>query len=74
MQEEIRHTPGLVRYGVLILDVRCDEYACEHNDGASTHYKGLLYKVETSQVGVFLAYANCSKEQSLWTWVEGDLF
>jgi hypothetical protein len=27
-----------------------------------------------SQVGVFLAYANLTVPQSMWTWVEGDLF
>ena len=40
--DAIRHTPGLESGGVLILDESANEYACEHNAGASKQYNGLL--------------------------------
>lgn len=73
VQEEIRDTPGLDRYGALILDESATEKAGERSAGTGKQYNGRLGKVETSQVGVFLAYANLKVKQSLWTWVDGEL-
>jgi SRSO17 transposase len=43
--------------------------------GAGRQHNGRLGKVEMSQVGTFLAYANLTDpKRPLWTWVEGELF
>jgi SRSO17 transposase len=70
---EIQATAALSRGGVLILDESAEEKAGEHSAGAQKQHNGRLGKVEMSQVGVFLAYANL-KEFPVWTWVAGDLF
>jgi SRSO17 transposase len=70
VQEEIAATPGLGQGGVLILDESADAKAGEKSAGAGRQYNGRLGKVDMSQVGTFLAYAN----GSVWTWVDGELY
>lgn len=70
---EIMATPALRTGGVLILDESAAEKAGEHSAGAQKQHNGRLGKVELSQVGVFLAYANL-RQTPVWTWVSGDLF
>lgn len=70
VQQEIAATPSLSQGGVLILDESADEKAGAKSAGAGRQYNGRLGKVEMSQVGTFLAYAN----GPVWTWVEGELF
>jgi len=73
IQQEIRETKGLSKGGALLLDESADEKAGNRSAGAGRQYNGRLGKVDMSQVGVFLAYANI-KSYPLWTWVDGDLF
>jgi SRSO17 transposase len=74
VREEIKATPGLERGGVLLLDESADQ-ACEKKAGAGRQYNGRLGKVDMSQVGVFLAYANLTHlDRPVWTWVDGELF
>src|SRR3990172_12388704 len=73
IQQEIRETKGLSKGGALLLDESADEKAGNRSAGAGRQYNGRLGKVDMSQVGVFLAYANI-KPYPLWTWVDGDLF
>ena len=70
VQEEIAATPGLGQGGVLILDESADAKAGEKSAGSGRQYNGRLGKVDMSQVGTFLAYAN----GSVWTWVDGELY
>ncbi len=74
VQDEIKQTPGLQAGGALLLDESADEKAGGASAGAGRQYNGRLGKVEMSQVGVFLAYANLRVEQGLWSWVDGELF
>jgi len=74
VREEIKATPGLERGGVLLLDESADE-AGEKKAGAGRQHNGRLGKVEMSQVGVLLAYANLTHpDRPVWTWVDGELF
>ena len=73
IQQDIKATPGLESGGVLLLDESGDEKAGVHSAGSSKQYNGRLGKIEISQMGVFLAYANL-KTTPVWSWVEGDLF
>ena len=59
---------------MLLLDESADEKAGGASAGAGRQYNGRLGKVEMSQVGVFLAYANLHVEPGLWSWVDGELF
>nr|QNT35781.1 hypothetical protein MCFLDGBP_00030 [uncultured Methanosarcinales archaeon] len=70
VQEEIAATPGLGPGGVLILDESANKKAGDKSAGSGRQYNGRLGKVDMSQVGTFLAYAN----GSVWTWVEGELY
>lgn len=70
---EIGSTVDLSSGGVLILDESADDKAGDHSAGTQKQYNGRLGKVEVSQVGVFLAYANL-EQPPVWTWVSGDLF
>ncbi|MDM8559958.1 hypothetical protein [Candidatus Parabeggiatoa sp. HSG14] len=54
--------------GALLLDVRCNKKSGDIVPEPDVNI------VDMSQVGVFLAYANLTVPQSIWTWVEGDLF
>ena len=58
----------------MLLDESADEKAGDKSAGAGRQYNGRFGKVDMSQVEVFLAYANLIVPQSVWTWVEGDLF
>jgi len=74
VREEIKSTPGLQRGGVLLLDESADQ-AGERKAGAGRQHNGRLGKVDMSQVGVFLAYANLTHpDRPVWTWVDGELF
>ncbi len=70
VQEEIAAKPSLQKGGMLLLDESADEKAGDNSAGAARQHNGRLGKVDMSQVGVFLAYAN----GSVWTWIDGELF
>ena len=70
VQTELAMTPALGAGGVLILDESADEKAGAKSAGAARQYNGRLGKIEMSQVGTFLAFA----QGSVWTWVDGELF
>jgi len=71
---EIKATPGVVRGSVLILDESANQSGGKMA-GAGRQYNGRLGKVEMSQVGVFLGYANLTNvNRLLWTWVDGELY
>lgn len=70
IREEIIATEQFATGGVLILDESADEKSSEKTAGAARQHNGRLGKVEMSQVGTFLAYAN----DGLWTWIDGELF
>jgi len=70
VQVEIAATLGLEQGSVLILDESADAKAGEKSAGSGRQYNGRLGKVDMSQVGTFLAYAN----GSVWTWVDGELY
>jgi SRSO17 transposase len=75
VQEEIKATPGLQHGGVLLLDESADKKAGDKSAGAGRQHNGRLGKVDMSQVGTLLAYANLSDpNRPLWTWVEGELY
>jgi len=76
VQREIIAKAGLEHGGVLILDESADEKAGEQSAGAARQYNGRIGKVDVSQVGVLLAYANISPgvPSPTWTWVDGELF
>ena len=75
VQEEIKATPGLEQGSVLLLDESADEKAGDQSAGAGRQHNGRLGKVDMSQVGVFLAYANLTHvNRPMWTWVDGELF
>ena len=76
VQQEVIAKPGLEHGGVLILDESADEKAGEQSAGVGRQYNGRIGKVDLSQVGTFLAYANVSREVSAptWLWVDGELF
>lgn len=70
VREEIAQTAAWASGGVLILDESAEEKASGQTVGASRQHNGRLGKVEMSQVGTFLAYAN----DGIWTWIDGELF
>lgn len=70
VQEEIAATPGLAEGGLLILDESAHQKSSGKSAGAAKQRNGRLGKVEMSQVGTFLAYAN----GPVWTWVTGELY
>lgn len=70
IRSEIAALPRCQTRSVLSLDESADEKAAARTAGAGRQYNGRLGKIEMSQVGVFLAYAN----DGWWTWVDGELF
>lgn len=70
IREEVRRTSQFASGGALILDESADKKVSEKTAGAGRQHNGRLGKVEMSQVGTFLAYAN----QGIWTWIDGELF
>lgn len=70
VRQEISQTPAFATGSVLILDESADEKASDKTVGSSRQHNGRLGKVEMSQVGTFLAYAN----SGVWMWVDGELF
>jgi len=75
VQQEIKRTPDLKRGGVVILDESADQKAGDKSAGAGRQRNGRLGKVDMSQVGTLLAYANLtSPERPVWAWVDGELY
>jgi len=71
---EIKATPGVERGSVLILDESANQSGGKMA-GAGRQYNGRLGKVEMSQVGTFLGYANLTDvNRPLWAWVDGELY
>ena len=71
---EIKATPSLEQGSVLILDESADQSGGKMA-GAGRQYNGRLGKVEMSQVGTFLGYANLTDvNRPLCTWVDGELY
>lgn len=70
IREEIREIPEFATGGALILDESADKKVSEKTAGAGRQHNGRLGKIEMSQVGTFLAYAN----DGIWTWIDGELF
>jgi SRSO17 transposase len=56
--------------GILILDESGDQKYGNAAAGVAHQYNGRHQRVERSQVGVFLAYA----QGNTWSWVDGELF
>jgi SRSO17 transposase len=75
VREEIKATPGLEQGSVLLLDESAVKKAGDGMVGAGRQWNGRLGKVDMSQVGTFLAYANVTEaKRPLWTWVDGRLY
>jgi SRSO17 transposase len=75
VQQEIKATPGLEQGGVLLLDESADKKAGDKSAGAGRQRNGRLGKVDMSQVGTLLAYANLTyPDRPVWTWVDGELY
>jgi len=75
VRQEIKATPGLEQGSVLILDESANQKAGNKSAGARRQHNGRLGKVEMSQVGTLLGYANLrDNTRPLWTWVDGELF
>jgi len=75
VQQEIKTTPELKRGGVVILDESADEKAGNKSAGAGRQHNGRLGKVDMSQVGTLLAYANLTySDRPVWAWVDGELY
>jgi SRSO17 transposase len=75
VQHEIKNTPDLNRGGVVILDESADQKAGDQSAGAGRQRNGRLGKVDMSQVGTLLAYANLtSPERLVWAWVDAELY
>ena len=75
VQQEIKDTPGLEQGGVLLLDESADEKAGDKSAGAGRQHNGRLGKVDMSQVGTLLAYANLTyPDRPVWAWVDGELY
>lgn len=69
MQEAIAQR-GDWQGGILILDESGDEKYGDAGAGVAHQYNGRHKRVERSQVGVFLAYA----QGNTWSWIDGELF
>jgi SRSO17 transposase len=69
VQQSISEREELVG-GMLILDESADVKYGASSAGASRQHNGRLGKVEQSQVGVYLSYA----QASVWTLIDGALF
>lgn len=70
IRAEVAATKTFAQGSVLLLDESADEKASAKTVGAARQYNGRLGKLEMSQVGTFLSYANDGN----WFWVEGELF
>ena len=72
VQREIAQTPHLLLGSFLLLDESAEEKASALSVGCARQYNGREGKVEMSQMGVFLAYANL--DVNLWSWVNAALY
>lgn len=70
IRAEISQVERFQSGSILLLDESADEKASEKTAGAGRQYNGRMGKIEMSQVGTFLAYAN----DGLWSWIDGELF
>lgn len=70
VQMEVASEPGLEQGGTLILDESAVKKPGPKSAGAGRQHNGRLGKIDMSQIGVFLAYAN----GGICTWVDGELF
>lgn len=69
MQEAVAERPELVG-GALIVDESAEAKAGESSAGVSRQYNGRHKRLESSQVGVYLAYA----QGNIWSWIDGELY
>jgi SRSO17 transposase len=69
MQEAVAERRELVG-GALILDESAEAKAGESSAGVSRQYNGRHKRVESSQVGVYLAYS----QGNIWSWIDGELY
>jgi SRSO17 transposase len=75
IQDELKATPSLEQGGVVILDESANKKAGDKSAGASRQHNGRLGKIDMSQVGTMLAYANLTRvKRPVWTWVDGELY
>ena len=75
VQQEIKATPGMEQGSVLLLDESANEKAGDKSAGAGRQRNGRLGKVDMSQVGTLLAYANSTHpDRPVWAWVDGELY
>jgi SRSO17 transposase len=70
VQAEVAQRADFVEGGMLLLDDSAVEVSGPVKAGAKRQWNGRLGKVELSQLGVVLTYANGES----WTWVDGGLF
>jgi SRSO17 transposase len=70
VREEISQVEEFQSGSMLLLDESADEKATDQTVGAGKQYNGRLGKIETSQVGTFLAFVH----EDIWTWIDGELF
>lgn len=70
VRAEIQQVAEFHEGGMLLLDESADEKASDKTVGAGKQHNGRLGKVETSQVGTFLAYVN----RNVWSWIDAELF
>jgi SRSO17 transposase len=71
---DLKSKEHITKDAVLILDESADEKASNNSAGSAKQYNGRMGKIETSQVGVFLCYANMNLPQGFWTWINGKLY
>ena len=69
VESELKAHPAF-REAVLVLDESAEEKTGEQSAGASRQHNGRLGKIETSQVGVFLALVT----PEVCTWLDGELY
>ena len=74
VQDELQATPELMDGGVLLVDESANEKASDKTAGAAKQYNGRMGKLETSQVGVQVCFANLRVPQGFWSWIRGELF
>lgn len=74
VQNELKDKKEITDGGVIILDESPNEKAGTNSAGAAKQYNGRMGKIEISQVGVFLCYANMNLPQGFWTWINGKLY
>ena len=69
VENEVKIHPTF-QEAILILDESAEEKAGGHSAGAGRQHNGRLWKIEMSQVGVFLALVT----PDVCTWIDGELY